>query len=633
MAVQKFSGETLAPGSAQGRLVFLENNFSLLTPRPLQTGGIEQELNRFEQHIDGLAKELAETIAALEAERADAEAQILQTHLYLIKDRKFHQDVCLEIRENGMSAEAASETVLRRIMTVFEQSDNSVIAERAADIRDIITRLNRRVGGERRRVLEMLLEGEDAVVLATRELLPSTVLDARNSRVGGFVVEQGTSLSHAAILAKSLGLPILRIDDLRRLEGFANREILVDAAEGSLLIAPDVAEVAKRIVHRPARRRIDRSRLPVSLWINVADPSQVTSELLRTVTGIGLYRTEVLFMEQTDDFPSERQQYEVYKSLFEMCRGNCAVTVRTADIGGDKVLPYFPLGPQENPYLGVRANRIYREHPEILISQLRAILRAGVHSQNLRILYPMIGSREDLSFIRQLLGEAIRSLRARGDVFRDVFQQGIMIEVPSAAWSCAELLELVDFASVGTNDLLQYFFAVGRDDPDISPSYRTQDPVALLLLKRLADAATYAGKPLSICGEVASDPQLLPLLVGLGFEHLSVDIHSLPLVEEAALGLDVDECRQLAVRCLSAGTARDVRTLLNDSGLVRKHTASHPPRPGQPIDPICHEPVDPTGAGLAITRKGRRIHFCSAECRDEFYLREKNAHPSLTYTT
>ncbi len=632
MAVRKFSGEMLAPGSAQGGLVFLETDFTLLAPWPSQTGGIEQELNRFEQHIDGLVDELTETIATLEAETAHTEAQILQTHLYLIKDRKFHQDVCREIRDNAMSAEAAIETVLRRIMVVFEQSGNSVIVERAADIRDILTRLSRRVDREHRTIIEMQ-EDEGAVILATRELLPSTVLDARHSRVVGFVVEQGTSLSHAAILAKSLGFPILRLDDLHCLQEFSGEETLLDATEGSLLIAPDVAEIAARSAYLSARRRIDRARLPVSLWINVADPSQVTPELLRTVAGIGLYRTEVLFMEQTDDFPTEEQQYRVYKSLFEMCRESCTVTVRTADIGGDKVLPYFPLGPQENPYLGVRANRIYREHPEILISQMRAILRAGLYSRNLRILYPMIGSREDLSFIRQLLGEAIRSLRARGDAFRGHFHQGIMIEVPSAAWSCSELLELVDFASVGTNDLLQYFFAVGRDDPHISPSYRTHEPVALLLLKRLADAAACASKPLSICGELASDPQLLPLLIGLGFEHLSVDIHSLPLVEEAALGLNVEECKRLAARCLNAGTSQDVRILLNDSGLVRKHPGARPPRPGQPVDPICHELVDPAGVGLAITRKGRRIHFCSAECRDEFYAREKSAHQNLTYTT
>jgi phosphoenolpyruvate-protein phosphotransferase len=628
MAARKFSGEMLAPGSAQGRLVFLESDFTLLGPWPVRTGGVEQELNRFEQHIDGLAEELTETIEALEAELAHTEAQILQTHLYLIKDRKFHQDVCYEIRENGLSAEVAIESVLRRIMLVFERSGNSLMAERAADIRDIITRLSRRVSRQHRQVIETL-EGEDSVILVTRELLPSAVLDARNSSVAGFVVEKGTSLSHAAILSKSLGLPILRIENLQMLQGLAGEEILMDTGEGVLLVAPDPDEVPYGTFVIPARRTIDRDRLPVSLWINVADPSQVTPELLHTVTGIGLYRTEVLFMEQTDDFPSEEQQYEVYRSLFEMCQEGCTVTVRTADIGGDKVLPYFPLGPQENPYLGVRANRIYREHPEIFITQMRAILRAGVYAPQLRIMYPMIGSREDLSFVRQLLAEALRSLQARRNIYRDSFQQGIMIEVPSAAWSCGELLERVDFASVGTNDLLQYFFAVGRDDAHVSPSYRTQDPVALQLLKRLADMAAFAGKPISICGEIASDPQLLPLLIGLGFRHLSVDIHSLPEIEDAAVELDIEECRRLAAECLNAASPREVRTILNESRLVRKRGGATVARPGQPVDPICGEVVDPTDTSLTITRKGKKIHFCSAQCRDEYYAREKHEHHSL----
>jgi len=182
---------------------------------------------------------------------------------------------------------------------------------------------------------------------------------------------------------------------------------------------------------------------------------------------------------------------------------------------------------------------------------------------------------------------------------------------------------------VGTNDLLQYFFAVGRDDAHVSPSYRTQDPVALQLLKRLADMAAFAGKPLSICGEIASDPQLLPLLIGLGFHHLSVDIHSLPQVEEAALGLNVEECRRLAAKCLNADSPRDVRAILNDSKLVRKHRGATVVRPGQAVDPICREVVDPTDTSLAITRKGKRIHFCSAQCRDEYYAREMHEHQSL----
>jgi phosphoenolpyruvate-protein kinase (PTS system EI component)/YHS domain-containing protein len=470
---------------------------------------------------------------------------------------------------------------------------------------------------------EALGEGE-AMVLAVKELLPSVVLEARNSRVVGFVVERGTGLSHGSILAKSLGFPVLRIDDLQALQAATDELVLISATEGSLVVAPGPELIIQIVERRPTAPVVDQVGLPVRLWINVADPAQVTPELVDRIAGVGLYRTEVLFMEQIDDFPSEQQQYITYRSLFETCRPDQIVTVRTADIGGDKTLSYFPLGPQENPSLGVRANRVYREHPEIFITQMRAILRAAADSSGLRIMYPMIGSREDLLFIERLLAEAVRSLRARRQVYRDQFQQGIMIEVPSAAWNARELLDVVDFASVGTNDLLQYFFAVGRDDANNSQSYRTLDPVALRMLKHLVEAASRAGKPLSICGEVASDPQLLPLLIGLGFRDLSVDIRFLAQVEESAAGLDVAACEQLAQDCLKAKTSREVRALLSESGLVKKHRSACPSRWDQAVDPVCGAVVDTAENHLTIARHGRKIHFCSAPCRDEYICRERH---------
>jgi phosphoenolpyruvate-protein kinase (PTS system EI component)/YHS domain-containing protein len=409
--------------------------------------------------------------------------------------------------------------------------------------------------------------------------------------------------------------------------------ILIDATNGSLRVAPRREMTIRMAEHRAAAPAVDRAGLPVRLWINVADPAQVTPDLAERVAGVGLYRTEVLFMEQTDDFPSEQQQYETYRSLFEASRPDQIVTVRTADIGGDKTLPYFPLGPQENPFLGVRANRVYREHPEILITQMRAILRAAIHSSGLRLMYPMIATPEDLQFIERLLAEAIRSLRARGQAYQDRFQQGIMIEVPSAAWNVGEMLETVDFASVGTNDLLQYFFAVGRDDVNLSQSLRAQDPVALRMLKRLVDAAAFAGKPLSICGEIASDPQLLPLLIGLGFKDLSVDIRSLPQVEEVAAGLDVAACQQLARDCLKAKTSREVRLRLNDSGLARKRVRDGLPRAGQAVDPVCGAVVDTGENNLTVVRRGKKIHFCSVDCRDNYLHRERRGQIPLAHTS
>jgi phosphoenolpyruvate-protein phosphotransferase len=632
---RRLTGEMLAPGAATGRLAFLESDFTVLGPDQRRASSIEQELDRFEEHIDGLAEELIHLIAELEAESADIQAQIVRTHLYLIQDHKFHQDVCREIRENALSAETAIETVLRRVISVFERSRNTIMVERASDIRDIIARLSRRVQRRHHEAFAALGEGKGppnakqsvgdpaAMVLAVKELLPSVVLEARNSRVVGFVVERGTGLSHGAILAKSLGFPVLRIDDLEALQEAAEETVLISATDGSLVVAPQRELILQIVEQGSAAPEVDEVGLPVRLWINVADPVQVTPELAQRIAGVGLYRTEVLFMEQIDDFPSEEQQYLTYRSLFETCRPDQIVTVRTADIGGDKTLSYFPLGPQENPSLGVRANRVYREHPEIFITQMRAILRAAADSSGLRIMYPMIGSREDLLFIERLLAEAVRSLRARRQVYQDQFEQGIMIEVPSAAWNAGELLEAVDFASVGTNDLLQYFFAVGRDDAHNSQSYRTLDPAALRMLRDLVEAAALAGKPLSICGEVASDPQLLPLLIGLGFRDLSVDIRFLPQVEESAAGLDVAACEQLAQDCLKAKTSREVRGLLSESGLVKKHRPVCPSRWDQAVDPICGAVVDTADIHLTIARQGRKIHFCSARCRDEYIHREK----------
>ncbi len=577
----RYTGEMLSPGTAKGRLLFLQSDFSLSEHGASRAGDVDQEIARFQHHMDGLTDELAGAVMALEAESAEVQAQILRAYLYLVKDPKFHQEVRYEIREAGLSAETAIESVLRRMIAVFEESSSQLLAERAADLRDIIARLSRRVNRQHREAFEALREDE-AVILATRELLPSVVLEARNTGIVGFVVEKGTGLSHAVILAKSLGFPVLRIEALSLLQAAWNEEVLFDAV-GNLVVAPG-RELTVHPLEREAVLQVeDRGRLPVRLWVNVADPSQVTPKLLERVEGVGLYRTEVLFMEQAEDFPSEQQQYEVYGSLFAVCSPDHPVTIRTADIGGDKMLPYFPLGRQENPFLGVRANRVYREHPEIFITQMRAILRAGACGGELRIMYPMIGSREDLLFIERLLGEAIRSLRARRDLHQDRFKQGIMIEVPSAAWNCDELLGMVDFASVGTNDLLQYFFAVGRDDANVSQSHRTQDPVALRMLKRLADAADEVGKPLSICGEIASDPEVLPLLIGLGFKDLSIDIRSLPRVEEAASGLDLRQCRQLARDCLAAKTSREVAMLLSDWTLENgRGTARPAPRDQAP---------------------------------------------------
>ena len=622
MVTQTFTGETISPGAVKGRLTFFQADYSFSNAEETLAGDAQRQIARFEDHVEFLVAELTDAVAALEHESAAEEAEILRTHIYLVKDPKFHKDVRKEIVDNGRSAEGAIEVSLHRMIAAFESSQNDLISQRAGDVRDLLSRLSRRVNQQSRQAFEALRDS-GAIVLATRELLPSIVLEARHSSVVGFVIERGSGLSHAAILAKSLGFPTIRVDDLQTLEIAGDEEILIDATSGRIVVAPTVEQVVQSLDPASALRTLDRADLPARLWVNVADPAQVSPGLLERVEGVGLYRTEVLFMEQTDDFPSEQRQYGVYRSLFETCRPDHPVTVRTADIGGDKTLPYFSFGSQENPYLSIRALRVYREHPEIFITQMRAILRAAVNISGLRIMYPMVACLEDIAFLHRLMTEVIRSLEARGEDYQHSFQQGIMIEVPSAAWNCEELLDAVDFASVGTNDLLQYFFAVNRDDIDATQGYRAQNPVALQMLKHIVDAAVRTGKPLSLCGEIASDPQLVPLLVGLGFRDLSVDVHFVSQVQDIVSSLDVAACERLALDCLGAHSSQEVRKLLSGSAVTRRHNGNGcAPGPGRAVDPICETLMSIIDSSLTITRDGRRLYFCSARCRDEYIRRE-----------
>ncbi len=620
MVTQKFTGETISPGAVKGRLTFFQTDYRFSDVEETLASDAQQQIARFEEHVEFLAAELADAVTALERESAIEEAEILRTHIYLVKDPKFHKDVRREIVENGRSAEGAIEAALHRMIAAFEGSRNDLISQRAGDVRDILSRLSRRVHQQSHQAFEAL-RSTGAIVLATRELLPSIVLEARHSSVVGFVIERGSGLSHAAILAKSLGFPTIRVDDLQSLEIADDQEILIDATNGRIVVAPSADEVVQSLDPASAMGRPDRGALPARLWVNVADPAQVSSGLLDRVEGVGLYRTEVLFMEQMDDFPSEQRQYEVYKSLFETCRPDHPVTVRTADIGGDKTLPYFSFGSQENPYLSIRALRVYREHPEIFIVQMRAILRAAVDISALRIMYPMVACLEDVVFLRRLMTDVIRSLDARGEDYQRTFQQGIMIEVPSAAWNCEELLDAVDFASVGTNDLLQYFFAVNRDDIDATQGYRAQNPVALQMLKYIVDVAARTGKPVSICGEIASDPQLVPLLIGLGFRDLSVDVHFVSQIETIVSNLDVAACKRLADDCLGARSSQEVRKLLSGSTPVRNGNGNVP-GPGRVVDPICETPMNIIDSRPTHTCDGRKLYFCSARCQDEYLRRE-----------
>ncbi len=617
-------GQVLSPGSAKGEVCLIK---SIDANRPAienkSARDLAEEVNRFEKEVISLIIELEEVVKNLQKESFFEEAEIIQTQIVILKDRGFHRRVKERIKKFQVAAESALEHLLAEIIQVLESSNSQIFLQRSADIKDVVIRLKKKLAKEKSVILSKPLRNAKDPVVVIKELFPSLVIEAKNFGVKAFIIEKGTALSHAAILAKSFGIPVLRVENINRIGLKQNTEVYVDAHEGKLVISPMPGEAPDVIKEELDVNRSEIPQLPVKIWINITDPRHVSRKDLEGVTGIGLYRTETLFMERQDDFPNEDDQFQVYSSLFKRCMDH-PVTIRTLDIGGDKLLPYFSLGPQENPYLGFRAHRIYRFHPEILINQIRAILRAGVYASKLRILYPMIEDMDELLFVQGLLREAIQSLKVEGLKYNKNFLQGVLIEVPSAVWDFKELLSHVDFASVGTNDLLQYFFAVDRNNANVSKSFLQESPVSLKMLRSMVDTSKALNKPLNICGEIASDIHFLPLLVGLGFEHISIDSHAIPPVQKILASLDISACKQLLKVCLDVGNAGEVRAILDKFNPTnKKYITISMKEHREHIDSVCKMVVHTDGNELIVQHEGKKYYFCSKQCQDRFSREKK----------
>lgn len=613
----------ISPGVAKGFLCYPEAFLAGRegTKEPLE-GKAEAEIYRFKEEVASLVKDLAETVKCLESESLSSEAEILRAHIAMIEDPVLHTEVLNAIRGRGFAAEKAVEHAMDRLIRALSTSEDPGLAERAADLKDLAMQLTAKLSSDRASQLRDMLSSDKDPVLVTTELYPSIVLKARKYGVKAFLVERGTALSHGAILARAFGLPALRLPTLEIVQNSHGAHVLVDANAGELLVEPHDIEIKER-VQIPVQPPIEVSwdgtdrLLPARLWVNIVIPAQLQGFNWQGIEGVGLFRTETLFMEGNDGFPSEKEQFEVFSDLFSLC-GRRPVTIRTADLGADKPLSYMSFGPENNPYLGLRGYRIYHFHPELLVTQLRAILRAAAGPHHLRLLYPMLETVEQWRFIQQLVDQTVASLRAEKILFQRQFEQGVLVETPAAVLSFPQLLELIDFASIGTNDLVQYIFAVERNNSNVADLYQPEHPIVLQVLKSLISQAHNADKSLSICGEIASDPEMLPLLVGLGFNHLSVGLQAAHLLRTRLRSLQVSACRETAQACLEAGTAAEVRTIL---GIRRQEAIDDiPPRlpRGQALDPVCKMIVKTVGNPYSLVCQGHQYFFCCRYCARRF---------------
>ncbi|MHC4686641.1 MAG: phosphoenolpyruvate--protein phosphotransferase [Planctomycetota bacterium] len=611
--------EVISAGVAEGSLCLFETLY-------MPTAGVEKhggqkpeaEMNRFKEQLTFLVKDLAETVDYLESESLSAEADVIRAHISMLQDPMFHARVKQAIGRLRFAAESAVEHAIEGVTQVLAESKNPRLAERATDMKDLAMQLRARLSRQQVRSLPELLSEVRDPVLAIPELLPSVVLNAHRYGVKAFLVERGTALSHGAILAKAFVMPALRVPTLEMLRMSHGANVLVDADAGELVIKPDRSESKRRLrpVIEVSSAHADH-HLPVRLWVNIVTPAQLEGFDWRGIEGVGLYRTETRFMERTDDFPREEEEVGVYRHLFAL-GGDRPVTVRTADLGADKTVQYMSFGPQDNPYLGLRGHRIYHFHPELLITQLRAILRAAAGPHRLRLLYPMLETVDQWQFIQGLVEQAVTSLHTENLSFQEQFEQGVLVETPAAVLSFPRLLGLIDFASVGTNDLVQYLFAVERNNANVAKLYQPEHPIVLQVLKNLADQAREAGKSLSICGEIAGDPELLPLLVGLGLDNLSVAPKEVSFLRARLKSLRISACRELAHACLEAQTAAEVRTMFGIRPQSAIEATSTLVGRGQAVDPVCKMIVKVEENPYSLVHRERRYYFCSRPCTLQF---------------
>jgi len=558
-----WAGAGVSEGVGTGRAVGLAAAAPLRPREPQGEPQAETELRALQGAIAALEARLQEE---LHLASHSAPRSVLEVHRALLEDPGWRSGIEAAIREEHLGAAAAIEAATQSAGAALGRSEHVAIRERALDLQDVADRLLRELCGEAPEASRLCLV-EPSVLVADR-LAPSTFLALDHGLLRGLVLAEGGGTSHTAILARSFGIPCVTGLVPEAVEG---KRLLVDGVRG-LVIAEPTPEVeayyrleseglrrwTARLATLPEARTQDGH--PVQVLANISAAEETVRALEAGAEGIGLFRTEMLFLHRAVP-PGEEEQFQAYIRVLREAAGR-PVTLRLLDVGGDKPLDYLPLLPEANPFLGRRGVRWYPDQVDLVRTQVRAALRAAAHGQ-LRLMIPMVAEVEELRWVRALVREVREDLAGEGTTLPAV-PLGIMVEVPAAALNLEALAREADFLCVGTNDLVQYLFAADRGDAGLAKASHEWHPATLRLLAHIAQGAKAAGKPLSLCGEMASRPRLLPLLLGLGFDDLSVGPSAVPGIRAALASLDLEACLDLTRKALRMATALEVEQLLED---------------------------------------------------------------------
>jgi phosphoenolpyruvate-protein phosphotransferase (PTS system enzyme I) len=533
---------------------------------------VESEIERFVNGREKAKNELeAIYIKALKNLGAD-KAEIFEGHIEILMDDEMEDEISDLIHDKHMTAEAAVSDFIERNARDFEEMDNKYMAERAADVRDIGKRLVYGIAGVSIKALDQF---DREVIIFAHDLTPSDTAQMDRSKVKGFVTEIGGITSHVAIMARALELPAIVgagtiLDSIQD-----NDQVIIDGISGKVLINPDdktIKEYQKKMKQgeEDQRELMKLKDLPaettdghrVELCANIGTDREVETALKYGAEGVGLFRTEFLYMDKPQ-MPTEEEQFQAYKAAAEGMAGK-AVIIRTMDIGGDKELSYLQCPPEQNPFLGWRAIRICLDKKEILICQLRAILRASSFGK-LRIMYPMIISVSEIRQLNEVLKSVKEDLRKNSIPFDEKIEVGIMVETPAAAVIAADLIKEVDFFSIGTNDLTQYTLAVDRGNEKIASLYQPLHPAVTRLIKTVIDASHQAGKWTGMCGELAGDERATILLAGMGLDEFSMSPSSIVRIKNIIRKSSFAEMKKVAAQALSLSDSSEVISILDSA--------------------------------------------------------------------
>lgn len=565
--IQQWKGIAASSGYAMGPAFLLKEEKAEFKRFTLDPEDVSQEISRLEDKVRLSIEELERiketTLNKLGAE----EAEIFSAHILVLQDPEFIGEIKEKITTELVNAEAALQNVAESYITIFESMDNEYMRERAADIRDVSARVMKRLLGIKEQALDQF---DEPVVLIAHDLTPSDTAQLDREKVAGFAVEIGGKTSHSAIMARSLEIPaVVGLKDV--LENVSPGDyVILDGHEGTIMINPpaDIVQQYQEKRQNDEKQKAELRKLVnehsvtldgyrIELAANIGNPLDAQAAKKNGAEGIGLYRTEFLYMGR-NELPTEEEQFSAYQSVAALFGQEKPVVIRTLDIGGDKELPYLSMAKEMNPFLGYRAIRLCLDQQSLFKTQLRAILRASIYG-NVKIMFPMISSLREWREAVKVLEEAKSELSAEGIPFHQEMEVGIMIEIPSAAIMADQFAKEVDFFSIGTNDLIQYTMAADRMNEKVSYLYQPFHPAILRLIYTVIQAAHKEGKWVGMCGEMASNSIAIPILLGLGLDEFSMSAGSVLQARSLVSRLKRDDMQRLAQAVLTMDCEEEIR--------------------------------------------------------------------------